>query len=95
MASHEPVALSGPVTPGQARRTLALADELLTDETISEIVCELSGTIDLSVVDALARLQLTARRRGVQLRVRVNSTEAELKALLCYLGLAGAIAKDL
>ena len=88
------VELSGPVAPGRAGAVLRRATSLLADPAIGELVCELSGKVDLSVVDALARLQLIANRRGVVLRVRVQSAGAELGPLLYYLGLAGAIATD-
>lgn len=50
------------------------------------LVCELQGPVDLCVVDALARLQLTARRCGGMLQVRVVG--AELLGLLALVGLA-------
>ena len=53
------------------------------------IVCELQGAVDLCVVEALARLQLVARRRGV--RVHVQVLGKELAALLELTGLDPAL----
>jgi ABC-type transporter Mla MlaB component len=49
-------------------------------------VCEVDGvTADLLVVDALARLQLAAQRRGC--RVRLSGASDELRQLLSFMGL--------
>jgi STAS domain len=49
-------------------------------------VCQVDGVAaDLLVVDALARLQLVARRRGR--RVRLSGASAELRELLSFMGL--------
>ena len=53
------------------------------------IVCELQGAADLCVLDALARLQLVARRRGV--RVQVQVLGEGLAALLELTGLDPAL----
>ena len=53
------------------------------------VVCELTGPADVAVVDALARLQLVARRRGLRCDVRVEGPE--LIGLLDLLGLRGAL----
>src|SRR5919204_5222163 len=52
------------------------------------LVCDLAGLdhVDAGTVDALARLQLAARRRGCELRLR--RTPAELRCLLDFTGLA-------
>lgn len=47
---------------------------------------------DLSLVDALARLQLTARRRGRPMRLR--DVSEELRALLELVGLADVLALE-
>ena len=51
---------------------------------------EVRGTVDLGVVDDLARLQLAARRMGCSIKLRDACDE--LSALLAFLGLARAIA---
>lgn len=51
------------------------------------IVCHARAlTADAATVEALARLQLAARRRGA--RFRVCNASAELQALLSFLGLS-------
>lgn len=52
---------------------------------IGRVVCE----PDLALVDALARLQLAARRGGC--RIRLDERCAELDALLALVGLADAL----
>jgi anti-anti-sigma regulatory factor len=52
------------------------------------VVCDLTTVVraDLDTVDAVARLQLTARRCGARMRLRRCSPE--LGALLAFAGLA-------
>ncbi len=50
---------------------------------------EVRGTVDLAVVDDLARIQLAARRLGCS--VRLEDTCCELSGLLAFLGLAQAV----
>ena len=47
------------------------------------------GTVSLATVDALARLQLAARRRGLELRVR--SAPGELRELIELAGLTAVL----
>jgi anti-anti-sigma regulatory factor len=54
------------------------------------IVCHVGGLpADAAVVDALARLQLSARRVGVELRRRDASSE--LQELLAFVGLGDVL----
>jgi ABC-type transporter Mla MlaB component len=54
------------------------------------IVCDLAGAAaDAGTVDALARLQLAARRAGVELRLR--HVPKELRELLAFTGLSGVL----
>jgi hypothetical protein len=54
------------------------------------IVCDASAlAADLGTVDLLARLQLGARRRGSEVRLRHAS--AELEQLLDFVGLGGVL----
>ena len=66
------------MTPGAVRRLP------LMERTV--VVCEVRGALDLAVLDAIARLVLTARRRG--LRCDLSSTEP---GLLCLTGLDRAL----
>jgi hypothetical protein len=54
-------------------------------------VCDAGAIVapDAVAVDALARLQLTARRLGRELRVRRASRE--LQDLVAYMGLSGVV----
>jgi ABC-type transporter Mla MlaB component len=55
------------------------------------VICDVSALTkpDVVAIDALARLQLTARRLGRQLQLRHASTE--LLALLAFMGLSGVL----
>jgi hypothetical protein len=57
-------------------------------ERSSLIVCDASALVDpdLGTIDALARLQLRARRIGCEIRLR--HTSRELAELLAFAGLA-------
>jgi ABC-type transporter Mla MlaB component len=69
-----------------ARLRTSLAD------TASEIaLCDVDSLVepDLVTVDALARLQLAARRLGCAVRLRDAS--ADLRGLLAFAGLEGVI----
>ena len=88
------IEVCGPVVPGDCVDLVARAEQLLQDGSVPELVCEVTGRMDLSVVDCLARLQLVARRHKVLLRVVIQSSEEELSSLLTYLGLAEAIARE-
>jgi hypothetical protein len=52
------------------------------------VVCDLHGTADLAVLDALARLQLVARRCGMRCDVHAAG---DVAALLDLTGLADAL----
>ena len=47
------------------------------------------GTVSLATVDALARLQLAARRRGLE--VRLHSPQGELRELIELAGLTAVL----
>jgi anti-anti-sigma regulatory factor len=47
------------------------------------------GTVSLATVDALARLQLAARRRGLELRL--HSPQRELRELIELAGLTAVL----
>jgi ABC-type transporter Mla MlaB component len=79
--------LRGPITradlPGLTNR---LQRSLAAGEP-DVVICDLSGSItpETETVDALARLQLTARRSGAKLTIRDASTQ--LQELLEFVGL--------
>jgi ABC-type transporter Mla MlaB component len=83
-------AIGGPIEradlPGLCARVCALLERSGADVAL----CDVSGVApDGVTVDALARLQLVARRRGCQVRLRLASRE--LLDLLAFLGLGDVI----
>jgi ABC-type transporter Mla MlaB component len=79
-------AIEGPITradlPGLCNRVCAL----LEDSGVAVVFCDVSTVApDAVTVDALARLQLAARRQGCQVRLRHASEE--LLALVAFMGL--------
>ena len=80
---EEPIAL-GDVAAQLRALLLAHADA-------DEVVCDVGALtrIDASTVDALARLQLTARRLGR--RVRLRNAPPRLRELLAFFGLSDAV----
>jgi hypothetical protein len=66
---------------------------LIVDAETDEVVARVDvRRPDLALVDALARMQLDARRRGGRLRLR-NATD-ELRGLLELVGLADVLAVE-
>jgi ABC-type transporter Mla MlaB component len=83
-------ALHGPIArrdlPGLCGRICTLLE---TGE-VSVAHCDVSGVDpDAVTVDALARLQLAARRHGCQVRLR--NASAELLELLSFMGLSDVL----
>jgi ABC-type transporter Mla MlaB component len=82
------------------RDPIALADvaglcerlrRTLLAEDADEVVCDVSALtrIDAGTVDALARLQLTARRLGRRMRLR--NAPPRLRELIAFFGLSDAV----
>ncbi len=83
-------AIRGPIArddlPGLCDRVCALLDS--GDAAIA--VCDVRGIDpDAVTVDALARLQLAAKRHGCQVRLRYASDR--LRALVAFMGLADVL----
>jgi ABC-type transporter Mla MlaB component len=83
-------AISGPIArddlPGLCDRVCSL----LEGAGAAEALCDVSGVqADAVTVDALARLQLAARRHGCQVRLRRASDD--LRALVAFMGLADVL----
>lgn len=74
-----------------ARRSTTLADPERTRPGRTPLICDVGAVRhpDARTVDALARLQLTARRRGLQVWLRDASPE--LRELLALMGLEQAL----
>ena len=86
-------AFGGPIAradlPGLGERVC----ELLEESGACVLVCDVDGAgPDAVTVDALARLQLAARRRGCGIRLRHASDE--LTALIRFVGLADVLPAD-
>jgi ABC-type transporter Mla MlaB component len=80
------IAIAGPITPadlpGLCHRVCGLLERNRPDVAF----CDVSGIDpDAVTVDALARLQLAARRHGCQVRLRRASNE--LRELVDFMGL--------
>jgi hypothetical protein len=77
--------LRAPLPPAARARACEHVRMLLSTGGVRLVVCDVHGAVDLQVVDLLARLALTARRR--QARVLVRSDSDDLTALLRLTGL--------
>jgi ABC-type transporter Mla MlaB component len=72
--------------PGLCRRVCALLEQ----SAATVAFCDVDGiAADATAVDALARLQLAARRRGAQINLRQASPQ--LVALIDFMGLADVV----
>lgn len=82
------VVVRGPIAAAGVRRLCDHVRALLERGDAQVVTCDLGGfdTPDLGIVDALARLQLTARRVGGRIRVRTAGAEV---AALAHSGRAG------
>ena len=86
--SPQPVwVISGPIAQGDAGRLCEALCAVLRSSEARVVVCDVGGlTADIVTVDALARLQLTARRLGRRIELRHGTPE--LARLLAFAGLA-------
>ncbi|WSR01309.1 STAS domain-containing protein [Streptomyces sp. NBC_01210] len=87
--------IAGRVSPADVPRLCAELSARLRGADVAaevtEVICDLGGLThpDLAAVDAVARLQLTARRLGG--RIRLRDTGPELRALLDLVGLGEVV----
>jgi ABC-type transporter Mla MlaB component len=83
-------AVTGPIArddlPGLCDRVCALLEELRPAVALCDVA---SVPADAVTIDALARLQLAARRHGCQVRLR--HTSDDLRELLDFLGLTDVL----
>ncbi|MEU3186993.1 STAS domain-containing protein [Streptomyces sp. NPDC006923] len=86
MDATEPIVLNiaGRLTPADVPRLCEELTSRLRDSAGAEVICDVGGLVrpDLTAVDALARLQLTAGGR-----MRLRGAGAELGLLLEVVGL--------
>ena len=83
-------AITGPIArtdlPGLCSRVCTLLER----SSARVALCDVTGVgVDAVTVDALARLQLAAQRRGC--RVRLCNASAELRELVEFMGLADVL----
>jgi ABC-type transporter Mla MlaB component len=86
-------AIEGPIAradlPGLCKRVCTL----LENSRAQVVVCDVRGVgVDAVTIDALARLQLAARRHGC--RIRLCNASSELLELVAFMGLANVLPCD-
>jgi ABC-type transporter Mla MlaB component len=80
-------AIYGPIARSDLAGLCDRVCSLLAARGADVVRCDLRGVDpDAVTVDALARLQLAARRNGC--RVRLRNASAELRALVAFMGLS-------
>ena len=86
--------ISGPLTPADAVALCRRARSELERSDTDVLVCDVAALTrpDAGTVEALARLQLTARRLGRQVRLR--DVSRELRELLDLFGLTDVLPGD-
>ncbi len=83
-------AIGGPIDRSDVPALYERVCSLLAGTDAAVAVCDVSGVAaDAVAVDALARLQLAARRHGC--RIRLEHTSAELRDLIVFMGLADVL----
>jgi ABC-type transporter Mla MlaB component len=84
--------IHGPIAPGDLPGLCDRVCGLLRSSGAGEALCDARSVApDAVVVDALARLQLAARRSGC--RVRLQHASDELRALVAFMGLENVLAE--
>ena len=84
-------AIGGPIEPGDLPALYERVCALLRGAAADVVVCDVAGVAaDAVAVDALARLQLAARRHGC--RIRLVHASAELCDLIFFMGLDDVLA---
>ena len=79
-------AIRGPIAPADLPGLCDRVCALLSAAAADVALCDVSTVQpDVGTVDALARLQLAARRTGCQVRLR--NASPELRGLLVFMGL--------
>lgn len=84
------IRISGPIAPADLAGLTTRVCDLLAACDAYELRCDVRDVpVDVVTVDALARLQLAARRTGV--RVRLRNASGELTDLARLMGLADVL----
>ena len=83
-------AVWGPIRPDDLAGLCDRVCALLSESSAAVAFCDVRGVEpDAVTVDALARLQLAARRRGCQVSLR--NASAELLELVAFMGLTDVL----
>jgi ABC-type transporter Mla MlaB component len=83
--------IAGPIDRSELPALYERVCSLLAGSGAALAVCDVAGVVaDAVAVDALARLQLAARRNGC--RIRLEHTSAELRDLIAFMGLEDVLA---
>ena len=82
-------AIDGPITRADLDRLSCRICALLEEHDADLAYCEVRGDLDAVTVDALCRLQLAAKRRGCNVRLRNPS--GALLDLVGFMGLADVL----
>ncbi|MET7616367.1 STAS domain-containing protein [Streptomyces sp. NPDC005408] len=94
MDATEPilVRIAGRVSPADVPRLCEELGARLSCSEATEVICDVGELThaNLAAVNALARLQLTARRLGC--RIRLRNAGPELRALLDLVGFGEVVA---
>jgi len=84
-------AIGGPIDPEDLPALYKRVCALLSRSDADLALCDVAGVAaDAVAVEALARLQLAARRHGCQ--IRLEHTSAELRDLITFMGLGDVLA---
>jgi ABC-type transporter Mla MlaB component len=85
---HGVVVLAGPLDPEALATLTSQVEGVLADRDVHVVVCDVESypAADLRLVEALARLALTAKRLGR--RIRVRHASPEVRSFLAFAGLA-------
>jgi anti-anti-sigma regulatory factor len=85
------VTLRGAIVTADVSALCARVEKLLREREVDLVVCDVARVSepDCAIVDALARMQLTARRLGSELRLRGASDE--LHEVLALAGLCDVL----
>jgi ABC-type transporter Mla MlaB component len=84
-------AIWGPIARGDLAGLSHRVCALLTESGATDAVCDVSGVaVDAVTVDALARLQLAARRQNC--RIQLLGATDRLRDLVAFMGLRDVLA---
>lgn len=84
-------AIWGPIARGDLPGLCDRVCALLTESGATLAVCDVAGVaVDAVTVDALARLQLAARRQSC--RIQLRHASEQLRELLAFMGLEDVLA---